>query len=68
MMDWPVAMERLRDMKSVAKPEDDILPALRQTKTVTESLTPWDGRAAERVGDILAARAHSSMTEGVCRV
>jgi UDP-N-acetylglucosamine 2-epimerase (non-hydrolysing) len=44
---------------------DDILPALEHAKTVTESPPLWDGRAAERVGDILAANAHSSVTEGV---
>jgi UDP-N-acetylglucosamine 2-epimerase (non-hydrolysing) len=44
---------------------DDILPALEQAKTVTEPPPLWDGRAAERVGDILAAKARSSVTEGV---
>ena len=44
---------------------DDILPALEHPKTVTESPPLWDGRAAERVGDILAAKARSSVTEGV---
>ncbi len=47
---------------------DDILPALEQAKTVTEPPPLWDGRAAERVGDILApavCEAHSSVLEGI---
>jgi len=68
MIDSLIAMqERFRDMKSTAKLGDDILPALEQAKTVTEPPPLWDGRAAERVGDILAAKAHSSVTEGVYR-
>ena len=44
---------------------DDILPALEQAKTVTECPPLWDGRAAERVADILAPSARSSVIEGV---
>jgi UDP-N-acetylglucosamine 2-epimerase (non-hydrolysing) len=43
---------------------DDILPALEQAKAVTECPPLWDGRAAERVGDVLAANVRTSVIEG----
>jgi UDP-N-acetylglucosamine 2-epimerase (non-hydrolysing) len=41
---------------------DDILPALAQPKTVTEPPPLWDGRAAERVADVICDTTLKSPT------
>jgi hypothetical protein len=69
MIDSLVAMEeRFWDMKSAAKSRDRAFLAPEQVRTVAESPPLRDGRAAERVGNILATavcEAHSSVTEGI---